>query len=546
MKTIGLFASLLLCSLLQAQTLVKDINTGAGNSSPVMLASLSRGLVFAATSPTFGAEIWITDGTSTGTYMLRDIRPGFSSSLNQLNIFVSGDMLYMVLMDSTNTNANNLWRTDGTVQGTIKMTTFSQSWPVPFASQNQISGVNGKCIFVYGDNNNKELWVCDGTASGTKLLKDIKPGNTVGSNPYNLVAMGDHVYFFADDGVHGYELWRSDGTDTGTQLVKDVFPGIIGCIQNLAQNTNMVAGTDKVYFSAISDVTLGFELFVSDGTDSGTHMVKDLNPLPFANSALFIAGAADSFALVFYRKGNINYLCRTDGTEAGTYDLLDSSALITTIPNFRTFVNAGEQLYFSHFTQSEGQELWSSDGTKEGTGLLLDLAPGTAAGFSNIMCAHEGKAYFAGINNLVGRELFVSSGYKGTTQLYLDLFPGVFFGNLASMMIHDNNLYVSANTNNGKGVELYKIDPNSFLGISNISTTDLSIWPNPVRAGESLFVSDQADFAFTLQDLSGRAISEGNGFENQIQIPSDISSGLYLLTIRSDKGIFNTKIQVSK
>jgi ELWxxDGT repeat protein len=394
---------------------------------------------------------------------------------------------------------------------------------------------------VYGDNNNKELWVCDGTASGTKLLKDIKPGNTVGSNPYNLVAMGDHVYFFADDGVHGYELWRSDGTDTGTQLVKDVFPGIIGCIQNLAQNTNMVAGTDKVYFSAISDVTLGFELFVSDGTDSGTHMVKDLNPLPYANSALFIAGAADSFALVFYRKGNINYLCRTDGTEAGTYDLLDSSALITTIPNFRTFVNAGEQLYFSHFTQSEGQELWSSDGTKEGTGLLLDLAPGTAAGFSNIMCAHEGKAYFAGINNLVGRELFVSSGYKGTTQLYLDLFPGVFFGNLASMMIHDNNLYVSANTNNGKGVELYKIDPTSFLGTSNISTTDLSIWPNPVRAGQSFKYLEDVT-SITLVSSIGQMTTLYSDNENTFYLPETISSGIYTIL----HGTAKTKIIIEQ
>ena len=545
MKTIGLFASLLFCSLLQAQTLVKDINTGAGNSTPVMLGSLSKGLVFAASTPSYGSEIWVTDGSSNGTFMLKDIRPGFSSSFNQLNTFVSGDMLYLVLMDSTTTNANNLWRTDGTAQGTIKMMTFSQSWPVPNATQNLISGVNGKCIFVYGDNNNKELWVCDGTAGGTKLLKDIKPGNALGSNPYNLVAMGNYVYFFADDGDHGYELWRTDGTEAGTTLVKDIFPGSVGCIQNIAQNTNMLAGTNKVYFSAISDITKGFELFVSDGSDSGTLMVKDLNPQPYANSALFIAGAADSFALVFYRKGNFNYLCRTNGSENGTFDLLDSSAKITTIPNFRTYVNAGEQMFFSHFTQSTGQELWSSDGTKEGTGLMLDLSPGTGSGFSNTICAHDGKAYFAGLNNLVGRELFVSSGYKGTTQLYLDLFPGLLFNNFQSLMMHQGMLYASANSNNGKGIELYKIDPNSLLGTSDISTTELSIWPNPLRAGESIRVSGLNEFAFTLYDLSGRVILEGNGIESQIQIPSDTTAGLYLLTIRSELGINNTKIQVT-
>ncbi len=541
MKTIGLFASLLFCSLLQAQTLVKDIYTGTGNSAPTMLASLSKGLVFAASTPTYGAEIWVTDGSSNGTFMLKDIRPGFSSSFNQLNTFVSGDMLYMVLMDSSNTNANNLWRTDGTVQGTIKMVTFSQSWSVPNATLNQMSGVNGNCIFVYGDNNNKELWVCDGTAAGTHLLKDIKPGNTVGSNPYNLVAMGDYVYFFADDGVHGVELWRTDGTDSGTQLVKDVFPGPVGCIQNIAQNTNMVAGSNKVYFSAISDVTLGFELFVSDGTDSGTYMVKDLNPLPYSNSSLFIAGTADSFALVFYRKGNINYLCRTDGTANGTYDLLDSSALIITIPNFRTFANAGEQVFFMHSTQSNGSELWSSDGTKEGTGLLLDLSPGTASGFGNIMCTYDGKAYFAGLNNLVGRELFVSSGYKGTTQLYLDLFPGVFFGNLASMKMHNNSLYVSANTNNGKGVELYKIDPTSLLGTSNISTPNLSIWPNPVKAGQSFrYLEDVTNI--TLVSSIGEMITLYSDTENTFYLPETISSGIYTIL----HGTTKTKIIIEQ
>jgi ELWxxDGT repeat protein len=544
MKTIGLLASLLFCNLVQTQTLVKDINTGVGNSYPVMLASLSRGLVFAASTPTYGAEIWVSDGTAKGTMMLKDIRPGFSSSFNQINTFVSGDMLYMVLMDSTTTNANNLWRTDGTSQGTIKMMTFSQSWQVPNATLNQMSGVNGKCIFVYGDNNNKELWVCDGTAAGTRLLKDIKPGTNVGSNPYNLVAMGDFVYFFADDGVHGYELWRTDGTETGTTLVKDIFPGPVSSLQNIAQNTNMLAGTNKVYFSAISDITKGFELFVSDGSDGGTFMVKDLNPESYANSALFIAGAADSFALVFYRKDNFNYLCRTDGTEAGTFDIikkLDSSAMIMTIPNFRTYVNAGEQMFFAHSTQSTGQELWSSDGTAEGTGLLLDLSPGNVSGFGNAICAHEGKAYFAGLNNLVGRELFVSSGYKGTTHLYLDLFPGLLFNNFQYIMMHQGMLYASANRNDSKGTELYKIDPNSFLTVSDIEHTNSSIWPNPVRAGQSFrYLKDVTNI--TLVSSFGQMTTLYSDTENTFYLPETISSGIYTIL----HGTTKTKIIIEQ
>ena len=34
------------------------------------------------------------------------------------------------------------------------------------------------------------------------------------------------VYFMANDGSHGYELWKSDGTASGTVLVKDIFEGL--------------------------------------------------------------------------------------------------------------------------------------------------------------------------------------------------------------------------------------------------------------------------------------------------------------------------------
>ena len=37
----------------------------------------------------------------------------------------------------------------------------------------------------------------------------------------------DHtLYFTANDGVGGQELWKSDGSPSGTLMVKDINPGI--------------------------------------------------------------------------------------------------------------------------------------------------------------------------------------------------------------------------------------------------------------------------------------------------------------------------------
>ena len=74
-----------------------------------------------------------------------------------------------------------------------------------------------------------ELWRTDGTVNGTFEVKDINPGIN-NSAPSTLTADGSILYFFADDGVHGRELWRSDGTALGTVMVDDIDPGSAGSV----------------------------------------------------------------------------------------------------------------------------------------------------------------------------------------------------------------------------------------------------------------------------------------------------------------------------
>jgi len=60
--------------------MVKDINSGSGSSYPNYLTAVGNTLYFKANDGTNGEELWKSDGTASGTVMVKDIRSGSGSS----------------------------------------------------------------------------------------------------------------------------------------------------------------------------------------------------------------------------------------------------------------------------------------------------------------------------------------------------------------------------------------------------------------------------------------------------------------------------------
>src|SRR5262249_19930171 len=142
-------------------------------------------LFFTAFDPVNGQELWKSDGTTAGTALVKDIRPGSMSA------FVDSD-----------------------------------EYPFnPF-----LTAVGGTLFFTADDGTSgAELWKRDGTAAGTVLVKAIVPGGG-SSGPQRLTNVSGTLYFMAWTAEAGYELWKSDGTAAGTILVKDIRPGNIGSL----------------------------------------------------------------------------------------------------------------------------------------------------------------------------------------------------------------------------------------------------------------------------------------------------------------------------
>lgn len=79
----------------------------------------------------------------------------------------------------------------------------------------------------------------------------------------HVVPAGDRIYVLADDQTHGVSLWRSDGTKSGTMLVKTE---IGGTAVGLGQA--MLAVGSGIYFVVGNNDSQ--TLWHSDGTDTGT------------------------------------------------------------------------------------------------------------------------------------------------------------------------------------------------------------------------------------------------------------------------------------
>jgi ELWxxDGT repeat protein len=86
--------------------------------------------------------------------------------------------------------------------------------------------------------------------------------------------MNGALFFQATDNINGTELWKSDGTDTGTVMVKDIYSGLYGSWPRYLINVN-----GRLFFAA-GDGSNGYELWTSDGTPTGTVLAGDIYPGP--------------------------------------------------------------------------------------------------------------------------------------------------------------------------------------------------------------------------------------------------------------------------
>jgi ELWxxDGT repeat protein len=296
----------------------------------------------------YSMKLWSSDGTAGGTQPFAGVR------LNSNPVEYNGKLYFSGCDTVQSTPSYQLWVTDGTTAGTkLLRTTNSTGSGAPF----NLFVLNNNLYFgAFDSTSYSQLWISDGTASGTRMLKKINATGAAfpygSASPGNFTEFNNKLYFSADDGVTGRQIWTSDGTPSGTIRLTAINPGLDGF-----NPVGFTPYNGKLFFSA-ADTAAFYQLWATDGTLAGTTLIKADHSL--VNG---IRGFQPTWLTVYKNKlymsayDSLHYtqLWASDGTTEGTSRITDS----VYSPQFLKVLN--------NTLVMEDGVVWSSDGTKAGT-----------------------------------------------------------------------------------------------------------------------------------------------------------------------------------
>ena len=394
------------------------------------LTAVGDSLFFTANDGVTGRELWRSDGTLTGTSLVRDITGGFASSEFHELVAVAGTLFLTVGPN------NDLWRSDGSETGTV-----------PLQQRGENLTAVGRTLF-YTSSTCDAPSIDAGCQSSVWAIRDGQAlaeqlHMFTGAAVHDLTEMDGMMFFAADD-----DLWKSDGTPAGTVLVKAALPAL----------QHVTNANGQLFFT--SNINAAYSLWTSDGTERGTTVIQAGLPAieqvaSGADAAMFVTRDADQQYALWRSAGTISttvqltamltyidqlvptttsmffvgvdsdgtYLWKSDGTPSGTMRIMqlnedavgDEEADAT-----GDIVPAGSNVFFATSDSAHGRELWKSDGTTAGTTIVQDILPGAESSFPSFMTATRSRLFLSAADGQ-GAELWSMPVAGGAQHIFLPL-----------------------------------------------------------------------------------------------------------------------------
>ena len=375
-----------------APALVKDLKSGPSSLVPSLKFANNNTLFFSGTEDATGSELYVSTGSAAGTALLKDFSPGTSST--DFPFFGSiGTTTFISLQ--RNGYADELWKTDGSTAGTQKVANF-QALDLFF--QGGVYGINATTglFLIYNDNNGEiELWKTDGSSGGTVFVESVVFSGQVDDR--GVVSGGLYYFSIYNNNTNEYEVWTSDGSAAGTSMLVSL---------EGRPRSFVSLGNGAFWRVPSSSDANELGLWKSLGTGGTTARIVDLNSiqnLVSNSSSLFFSGKVNG--------GDPIDLFVSDGTGGGTYALGTAG-----ISSFSELIAVPNAIFFSASSAAAGNELFRSDGTLGGTGLVKDIRSGANGSFPTEFTAAGADVYFfADDGSGDGEVLYKSDGTAGGT-----------------------------------------------------------------------------------------------------------------------------------
>jgi len=335
-----------------------------------------------------GMEPWISDGTAAGTKMLKNIRPGNTSSMANSKFIRLNNKIYFDNNSNgvSSTYGDYVWETDGTEAGTVLFNTPPETELYGKSSDSQH-------LILTKPNYGNRYWITNGNSSQTFEVTDI-------GMPYNnsFIDLNSKIYLTGSVPKNGMELFSIDPVSHTTSLASDIsrFESSTPHSFHVLNNELIFVAGDRQYNNQLykrNKNTLQLERLSSFESNSFIGMFS--NP----QDTFFKVGN-----YLYTKNGSPNPMSgmyRTDGTAANSGVLSTSPGTVTYDNSF--YVNLNDNiLLFSGYNNVLGTELWKIDNTSDTAVLVKDISTDNMGSMYNTdsqTAVLNGFAYFVAKEN---------------------------------------------------------------------------------------------------------------------------------------------------
>ncbi|MCA9263627.1 MAG: hypothetical protein KDA60_07245 [Planctomycetales bacterium] len=509
-------------------TLVADINQELytqGAFPDDVIAAGDRAFFTAINE--FGREWWVTDGTSAGTHMISDVTPGPDSTTVEFYATAGNHLIFVARTEVEGDRASSrLFATDGTSGEVFLLADSFYDLSGSFSGAPPILIVQDHLYFAQGST----LWRSDGTPAGTEAIASD-------TFIYRIVNVGETIYFSGSDSSHIARLWSWDA-DRGTQLLS---------------------------FGARRFLPVSGDAYVTETTETDI-LLRRLEEDP-SQITLLAALEADPVILASVAERPL-LMTEMIGVEEGgqieLFSTVESSLSLASVAVIDTpyvegppeskilYVdNLNDQAIFLVYDVDHGIELWHSDGTAAGTGVVKDIVPGPgSSGFVEFEL-FDGQLYFSVDDGVHGVELWRTDGSESGTELVHDIQPGTVGAWPSGLATIGDYLYFSAETSDA-GAELWRTNGTSdgLERVADVAPGATSGFPSFLTSlGEEVFflaAGDGEDFQPWITDgapAGAHQVTTIGGFaENESSFPRELTQVGDVVFFSADNGLLGREL----